>query len=215
MRVLESGQVQPVGADRPSSLDVRFVAATNDDLQQRVKQGAFRADLYFRLAQYTIVVPPLRDRTQDIPYLVQRFLEEAGLELRRPVQAVDPDGLRLLQQARWPGNVRELRNVIRQAVLHTTDHIVSAETIRLVLGGPVDEATASAAPTVPAARLSHQSLRDVADQAARAAERVGIIEALRETGGNKSQTAKVLKTDYKTLHLKMKGLGLSGRDFAS
>ena len=100
LRVLESREVQPVGADRATPVDVRFIAATNDDLQARARVGGFRADLYFRLAQYTIALPPLRQRPEDIAYLAQRFLEEASVELRRPVQQIVPAALELLQRAR-------------------------------------------------------------------------------------------------------------------
>jgi len=116
LRVLESGEVQPVGADRTRPMDVRFVSATNHDLQERIGRGLFRPDLYFRLAQYTIRLPPLRERTGDIAYLTERFLEEASIELRRPVQAIGPDSLELLRRHTWPGNVRELRNAIEYAV---------------------------------------------------------------------------------------------------
>jgi DNA-binding NtrC family response regulator len=208
LRALESRQVQPVGAERATAVDVRFVAATNHDLQERVSQGHFRADLYFRLAQYTVFLPPLRERAGDIGHLTQRFIEEAGVELRRPIQAIAPDALGLLKQHHWPGNVRELRNVVRQAVLQTTGLAIRAETVRAVLGAGV-----STPPVVP--RLPDQSLREIAASAAAAAERAAISETLRATMGNKSQAAKVLKTDYKTLHLKMKFLGIRARDFSA
>ena len=206
LRVLESGELQAVGADKTTWMDVRFVAATNHDLQARIGRGEFRSDLYYRLAQYTISVPPLRDRLEDVDYLSQRFLHEASIELRRPVETISPEALALLRQHEWPGNVRELRNVIRQAVLKTRDMTLHASDVRAALGAP-----AAAAPT--AAGAPTQSLRATADQAAKAAERGAIIETLRLTSGNKSQAAKMLQTDYKTLHLKMKQLGIHAKDF--
>jgi DNA-binding NtrC family response regulator len=122
--VLESREVRPIGGDRATPVDVRFVAATHNDLQARARVGGFRADLYFRLAQYTIAVPPLRARREDIAYLAQRFLDEASVELRRPVQQLAPAALEQLQRAEWPGNVRELRNVIRQAVLRSNGMVI-------------------------------------------------------------------------------------------
>jgi two-component system response regulator HydG len=208
LRVLESREVQPIGAERAMPLDVRFVAATNDDLQERATQGRFRSDLYFRLAQYTIRLPPLRERAEDIPYLTQRFLEEASIELRRPVQAIVADALDLFRRYSWPGNVRELRNVVRQAVLETQDLAIRPEAVRAVLGRSEPAARVAAA-----ARPSGQSLREIASQAAAAAERQAITETLRATSGNKSRAAKELKTDFKTLHVKMKQLGIRGRDF--
>jgi DNA-binding NtrC family response regulator len=207
LRVLESRQVQPVGADRSAVLDVRFVAATNNDLQGRVAEGQFRADLYFRLAQYTISIPALRDRPVDIPYLAHRFLAEASVELRRPVQQIVPDALALLGSHPWPGNVRELHNVIRQAVLKTKDLMIGGEVVSELLGKP------GAARRVVGAAPVGQSLREVADAAAAAAERHAISEALRSVRGNKSQAARALDTDYKTLHLKMKRFGIRAHDF--
>jgi two-component system nitrogen regulation response regulator GlnG len=209
LRVLESRQVQSVGADRTAALDVRFVAATNNDLQSRVAEGQFRADLYFRLAQYTIPIPALRDRPVDIPYLAHRFLAEASVELRRPVQEIAPGALALLGTHRWPGNVRELHNVIRQAVLKTKDLMIGGEVVRELLRHPgITRPVAGAAPVgLP--------LRDVAAGAVEAAERRAISEALRSVGGNKSRAARALDTDYKTLHLKMKRYGIRAQDFVS
>jgi DNA-binding NtrC family response regulator len=208
LRVLESRQVQSVGADRPTPMNVRFVAATNDDLQRRVSQGLFRTDLYFRLAQYTVMLPPLRQRAGDIPYLTQRFVEEASIELRRPIQAIVPEALDLLQRHSWPGNVRELRNIVRRAVLQSTGLAIRPDTVRSLLGASDAE--------IPAAvgRRSDQALRDIAGDAATAAEREAVCETLRITAGNKSQAAKRLQTDYKTLHLKMKQMGIRARDFS-
>jgi DNA-binding NtrC family response regulator len=207
LRVLESRQLQAVGADEASPMDVRFIASTNDDLQARVAQGLFRADLYFRLAQYTISLPPLRERIDDLPYLAQRFLEEASIELRRPVQTIVPDALEVLRRHSWPGNVRELRNVIRQAVLQTRELAIRADAVRVALGAP------GAPPPAAHVSLADQSLKGAADQAARGAERQIICDTLRVTGGNKSEAARALKTDYKTLHVKMKQLGIRAADF--
>jgi two-component system, NtrC family, response regulator HydG len=209
LRVLESGQVQPVGADRTRPLDVRFVSATNRDLQERVSKGLFRADLYFRLAQYAIRLPPLRERTEDIPYLTGRFLEEASIELRRPIQAIAPDAIDLLRRQSWPGNVRELRNVVRQAVLQAKGFVIRADAVQWVLGEAGRTVPAVAEPTIG------RSLRDVAVHAAGAAEHQAICDTLRATAGNKSQASKALKTNYKTLHLKMKQFGIRARDFTT
>jgi DNA-binding NtrC family response regulator len=208
LRVLESGQLQPVGAERSTPMDVRFVAATNHDLQDRVAQGAFRSDLYFRLAQYAIHLPPLRDRPEDIAFLSNRFAQEASNELRHPIEAIVPGALDVLTAYNWPGNVRELRNVMRRAVLQSNGLAIQAGTVRGVIG-EVNRERPPAAAVVAGA-----SLREVALQAAAAAERQAICEALRTAGGNKSVTARALRTDYKTLHVKMKSLGIDARDFA-
>ena len=207
LRVLESREMQPVGSERTMAIDVRFLAATNHDLQARVQEGLFRTDLYFRLAQYTISLPPLRDRIADIPFLAERFLQEATVELRRPVQGIVPEGIELLQRYAWPGNVRELRNVIRQAVLTTRDLVVRRDTLQPMLGRPDAEP--------PRTESTGQSLKEIAGEAARGAERQAISEVLRQTRGNKSEAARRLKTDYKTLHLKMRKLGIGARDFGA
>jgi two-component system nitrogen regulation response regulator GlnG len=208
LRVLESRQLQAVGATRASSMDVRFVAATNDDLQARVTAGKFRADLYFRLAQYTISLPPLRERASDIPHLAQRFVNELSIELRRPIHQLAPDAVLALQRHHWPGNVRELRNVVRQAVLESKDLVLRRAHLQKFL-----TRTGSASGRAPAGPAG-MSLKEAADAAAREAERQLICETLRETRGNKSVAARALRTDYKTLHVKLKNLGIRARDFS-
>jgi DNA-binding NtrC family response regulator len=207
LRVLESGQVHAVGAERATPMDVRFVAATNDDLQERAVRGGFRRDLYFRLAQYSIRLPALRQRKDDIPFLAMKFVREAANDLRRPIETVVPAAMALLATHDWPGNVRELRNVMRRAVLQTSGLAIRPETVRDVLGERSEEQVRTPPPT-------GASLREVAAQAAENAERHAISEALRAARGNKTIAARELKTDYKTLHIKMKNLGLNARDFS-
>ncbi|MBK7865124.1 MAG: sigma-54-dependent Fis family transcriptional regulator [Archangiaceae bacterium] len=208
LRVLESRQLQAVGASEGAALDVRFVAATNDDLQVKVQTGHFRADLYFRLAQYTLQVPPLRARRSDVRHLAQRFLDEAAVELKRPVQGFAPGAFEALERHGWPGNVRELRNVVRRAVLQTKSGQVGRDEVRALLG---EQAESHAR---PGPRAGGRTLRQVAEEAARAAEAEAIREALEAARGNKAQAARALRTDYKTLHLKLKQLGIRARDFS-
>jgi DNA-binding NtrC family response regulator len=207
LRVLESRQVQSVGSARSTSLDVRIVAATNDDLPGRVGAGKFRADLFFRLAQYTITLPPLRERASDIAHLARRFLEEVRVELRRPIRELSADAVAALERHPWPGNVRELRNVIRQAVLESREDVVRRPHVQKFLRQDTKPGSSEAG-------ARGRSLKDRADAAAREAERLAICETLRTTLGNKSRAARALSTDYKTLHLKMKALGIRARDFS-
>ena len=174
-------------------------------------EGQFRSDLYFRLAQYTISLPPLRERPDDIPHLTDRFMSEVSVELRRPVQGIAPEALALLKSHPWPGNVRQLRNVIRQAVLESKDLVLDGATVEQSLGKGAPAAATPAA--APPPHTPGRSLKEVADEACLEAERRAICEALRETHGNKSQAARALKTDFKTLHVKMKTLGIQARDF--
>ncbi len=211
LRALESKQVQPVGAERASPIDIRFIAATNNDLQAKVSEGAFRADLYFRLAQYTIALPPLRDRRDDIAHLGRRFLAETSVELRRPVQELSAAAVELLERHGWPGNVRELRNVIRRAVLQSDGMAISPAHLKAAMK-EVSSPGPRAASAAPAAQ--GRTLRQIAEDAARAAEREAILDVLRATNGNKSQAARALQTDYKTLHVKIKSFGIRARDFA-
>jgi DNA-binding NtrC family response regulator len=208
LRVLESRELRSVGAAQSTSIDVRFIAATNNDLQARVAAGQFRSDLYFRLAQYAITLPALRERPEDISHLAERFIREVSVELRRPVQGIAADALALLKRHRWPGNVRQLRNVIRQAVLESKDLLLDCASVEQSLG-----MAAAAAQPAPPPRITDRSLRKVGEDACLEAEGRAICEALRETRGNKSQAARALKTDFKTLHVKMKNLGIRARDF--
>ncbi len=212
LRVLESRQVQSVGGSTTTLLDVRFIAATNDELQRRVSENKFRADLYFRLAQYTVALPALRDRREDIGQLADRFLHEVSIELRRPMLGVSAEALASLERYDWPGNVRELRNVIRQAVLESKTTQLEKVTVHRFIGKSQPTATSTKrSPTQKIAVV--KSLKEIAEQAAREAERVAITDTLRATRGNKSQAARILQTDYKTLHVKIKALGIRASDF--
>lgn len=210
LRVLESRKLQALGATTAAPLDVRVVAATNRDLQRLSQEGLFRADLYFRLAQYGIQLPALRERREDIPYLAQKCLEEVSVELRRPTLGIARDAIQALQRYEWPGNVRELRNVVRQAVLESNEPTLKVATVnKLLLQRDVSGGVA--------AEQQHLglSLRDAVRAATRDAERRIISDALRQAGGNQAQAARLLRTDYKTLYLKLKQLGLRGRDFSA
>jgi two-component system nitrogen regulation response regulator GlnG len=205
LRVLQERKVLPLGATVPRALDVRFVAATNVPLDAAVREGRFRQDLYYRLAEFTLVVPPLRDRGGDVLLLAQRFIDDAALELGRPAPLLSSAAANLISAHAWPGNVRELRNVIRQAVLLAHNAVIDASDLVALLktyDGPLT------APRNPGER----SLKEISDAAAAEAERRAIEEALHRTGGNKSQAARLLKVDYKTLHTKAKRYGLGGGD---
>jgi sigma-54 specific flagellar transcriptional regulator A len=126
LRVLEDGRVERVGAEQPRQVDVRVVAATNVALEQAVGQGRFRADLYHRLSVLRIHLPPLRERPEDIPPLVEHFLAEFSIKYRRQVQRLTPEALNLLQSYLWPGNVRELRNVLERVFVETGAEVIGA-----------------------------------------------------------------------------------------
>ena len=213
LRVLQERQLQPLGGGKPVALDVRFVAASNHDLEKEAAAGRFRQDLFFRLAEFKVSIPALRERPDDIGPLAQRFLEETGVELRRPVRGLEPEALARLQAHPWPGNVRELRNVIRQAVLQCGGFSLGAEDLARVLkpgsAGPREAAPAEAG------RAGGATLTAVGQAARESAERQAISEALRESKGNILRASKRLGVDNKTLHVKLKKYRIRARDFES
>ncbi len=203
LRVLQERQVRPVGASHSQAIDVRFVAATNAPLEEEAKAGKFRQDLYYRLAEFTIQLPALKVRPGDVLILAKRFREEACVELKRTVSSISHEAADLLLAHNWPGNIRELRNVIRQAVLLTPDFEIHEEQIKHLLK------TSQAGPSLMEMTIPDGwSLKEIGVNAVEEAEKQAISHVLRTTQGNKSQAAKLLKTDYKTLHVKIKKYGL-------
>ncbi|HEX7786466.1 MAG TPA: sigma-54 dependent transcriptional regulator [Methylomirabilota bacterium] len=207
LRALEQKEVMPLGATRPVAVEARIIAATNSTLEDEVKTGRFRADLYYRIGEFTITLPPLRSRREDVAYLAQRFLDEVSMELRRPVRRVSEEAMEALLRHEWPGNVRELRNVIRKAALLATD-VVTTEHLPALGAGPAGPARGASE-----GASGDLSLREAAELATARAEREAIRQALERTKGNKSQAARMLRTDYTTLHAKMKRYGISAREF--
>jgi len=196
LRTLEERAIRRVGGAEMINLDVRVIAATNDNLKERVKTGGFREDLFFRLAEYVVAVPPLRARPEDISYLARRFLAQAREVLGRPQLEVSPTALDLLRAHQWPGNVRELRNVMRQAALAARDVVLPSHIEESLGGAPVQNAPAIAA-----------SLRHRVQEQIRAIERDAVVAALDQARGNKAEAARLLGIDYKTYRTKLKMLG--------
>jgi len=203
LRTLQERTVFPLGASRAVEVDVRIVAASNVVLQQEVRAGRFREDLYYRLAEYVIALPPLRERREDIPPLARRFLADMALELGRPGPEISEAAMAVLVEYPWPGNVRELRNVVRRAAA-VGPQLIEPGDLRMT-----PEEPAMAPP--PALVTDRRPLREIAAAAADAAECQAITAALRATDGNKSEAARMLQVDFKTLHLKMRRLGIPGR----
>jgi two-component system nitrogen regulation response regulator GlnG len=189
LRALEERQVTPLGATRPVLVDARIIAASNVDLDEGSRAGRFRADLYYRLNEFGINLPPLRSRREDIGHLARRFLEEVSMELHRPVHGISEDAIELLRRHDWPGNVRELKNVIRKAALLATDVIMPEFLPPLAARGGAGQ-SAVAAPPVG----GELSLCEVGEVATADAERQAIRQALEAAKGNKSQAARLLRT---------------------
>jgi DNA-binding NtrC family response regulator len=194
LRVVQEQQVRRLGSNTHIPVDVRIVAATNKDLAALIRLGRFREDLYYRLSVVTIPVPSLEERREDIPLLVAHFLERFNQRNQRPVVITD-ETLRLLTAMAWPGNVRELENMIeRLAIFSTTGEITMED---------VESERIRSAPATSNHEPVPTTLRDM--------ERQHIVRVLRETGGNKSQAAKRLGIERKTLHQKVLRLGIEIR----
>lgn len=193
LRVLETGQYARVGGEESLQSDARIVSATNRDIPALVEDGTFREDLYYRLNIVPIEVPPLRQRRDDIPLLVDYFLNHFCSRHRRVLKAVDADAMTILTSANWPGNVRQLRNVMERLVVTVSNEIVTAGDL------PNDLATKTD-PAVTAVRTLTEVTED--------AEREAIQAALTVNDCHREQTAKSLGVSVRTLHYKMNRYGL-------
>ena len=191
LRVLEERKFQRVGGNEPIEVDVRVVAATNRDLKKAVAEGSFREDLFYRLNVIPVTLPPLRERKEDIPILVDHFLDRLEAELKRRVQ-VSPEAMAALLAHDWPGNVRELRNVLERGAVVAQGDVIKPSDLGL--------APSAARPASGNAPGEPPTLEDV--------ERRHIAEVLQHTGGNVSQAARLLAIDRVTLYNKIKKFGL-------
>jgi len=198
LRVLQSSQFEPVGSNRTETVDVRVVLATNADLDEEVRAGRFRPDLFYRINVVTLEVPALAQRVGDIPLLARHFLQQACAETGRMVEGIEAAALRQLEAYSWPGNVRELENVITRAVVLSRGRTITVEDLPPSLA-TVTGNRAGHAPAEP------QPLRKALEEPERA-----IVEAaLRENGWNRQATARQLGINRTTLYKKMKRFGLS------
>ncbi|MCX7794334.1 MAG: sigma-54 dependent transcriptional regulator [Thermodesulfovibrionales bacterium] len=198
LRVVEEKRFFPLGSTKAVETDVRIIAATNKDIKSLVAEKKFREDLFFRLGEFIIDIPPLRARIEDIGFLARRFATEAAEELNKQIRNISEDALRILEQYPWPGNVRELKNVIRRAVLICEEDIIEKRHIEFLIE-PEREKKESI-PLMPLKELSAIAVRDV--------EKRAIEQALKVSGGNKTKAASILQIDYKTLLTKIKEYGL-------
>jgi two-component system response regulator HydG len=186
LRAVEERKISKVGSHRVITVDVRIIAATNKDLTKSIKDGSFREDLFYRLNVVLIQMPPLRERKSDIPLLVQYFLEKYNARLRKDIRGISPDALDLMVRHDWPGNVRELENTVERLVVLSPGP--SLEPADLVFAGTILTPAAEASAGV--------SLKDL--------ERHHIIHTLQRCDGHKSETARALGIDRKTLREKLK-----------
>jgi len=200
LRALESGEVEPVGADREIAVDVRVIAATNRDLDRAVAEGRFRQDLYYRLQVVTLQAPPLRERKQDIPALAERFLTDTCAENNLSVRELSPEAMRRVAQHDYPGNVRELRNLIERLVILTSGRVIDVDAVEQCM-----PRTKSA----PSGDLELRgTLRDTLEQV----ERHLVRKTLERNQWRMTEVANQLGLERSHLYKKMKSLGISKPD---
>ena len=201
LRVLETKAFRRVGGTEERDVDVRVVASSNRDLLEAVASGAFREDLYYRLAVFPLRLPPLRERLSDVPILAREFLSRIEAEERRGLADIEPAALEALGRHAWPGNVRELRNVVHRAYVLSDPPAVSLEATRAVLSAP--------APIAPGAAGTGDALLvpvRVGDTA-EAAERKLIEATLAAVGGDKRAAAEMRGLSIKTVYNKVRSWG--------
>ena len=208
LRVLEDRAVMRLGSTRPRAIDVRFVAATNRDVEADSRQGRLRPDLYFRLNGVSLIIPPLRERPSEIEALATIFLSAACRDMERACPpAISPATLDLLQRYTWPGNVRELRNIMERAAVMCTENTIRAEHLppSLLAAVRTDPLQPSSPPRDPRDRPStlHAEMKAI--------EQNRILDAIEECGGNQSEAARRLGMPRRTLVSRLAALGLTRR----
>ena len=192
LRVLQEKEFERVGGTETIKADVRIIAATNEDLEKGIEQGKFREDLYYRLKVIEVFMPPLKDRTEDIPLLASYFLEIFSKEMGRVVKGISPEAMEILKSYHWPGNVRELKNIIERSVVLGSSEFIVPDDLPLEIRQKKSVSVDSAA-SVP----QGWTLED--------AEARHIKEVLEKTKGNKSKAAELLGISRNRLDRKIAG----------
>jgi two-component system response regulator PilR (NtrC family) len=200
LRVIQEKEFMHLGGIETLRADVRIIAATNANIEEGVHHGNFREDLYYRLNVITINLPPLRDRTEDIPLLVRHFLHIYAEENEKPVEDISPEAMRLLLGYGWPGNVRELENVVERAVVLSQDATIGVDLLPTSVRQPGSVNLPNA--TLPNGGISLK-------EAISGYERQLIIKALQASGGVQKRAAELLSVKPTTLHEMMKRLKVS------
>jgi two-component system response regulator HydG len=196
LRALQHREVIPVGATDAVPVDARLVAATNRDLEDDIKTGRFRSDLFYRLNVIAIHLPPLRQRREDIPILAEHFLQRSAQAQGQAPKRLQPDALAALQEYQWPGNVRELENALERAVILTPGERIGVDVL------PERITDRKSEPLVTARQPANPTLEAV--------ERAYITWVLQSVGGNKTRAAEVLGIDPSTLYRKLSRYGVEG-----
>jgi PAS domain S-box-containing protein len=200
LRVLEEQSFRRLGGLKDIQLDLRVIAATNKNLREAVKEGAFRQDLYFRLNVIQILIPPLRDRAEDIVPLTRFFIEHYNRKFKRNIEGVSDSAAKLLMYHDWPGNVRELRNAIERAMILEESSLITSASLPIAISRPDGDAPHEMAEAAAAMPVDGMSLEDN--------ERSLLVRALEKTNGNQTQAARLLRVTRDTLRYKMKKFNL-------
>jgi two-component system nitrogen regulation response regulator GlnG len=214
LRILQEREFERVGSNQVLKSDVRVIAATHRDLEKAVEKGEFRADLYYRLSAFTLHLPSLRERHEDLLLLLEHFLEVYSRELHKDVQGISPEALDILMQYRWPGNVRELQNVLKHALLQAAGPVLIADFFPLKLRHPDGEsATGGDDDEVNIQEFVEERLRgdstNLHAETLEMIERYLVARVLRQAEGNQSKAAKVLGITRGSLRNKIRTLGVS------
>jgi two-component system response regulator HydG len=207
LRTVQERKVKRIGSTKEIDLDVRIIIATNENLQEGIQKGKFREDLYHRFNEFTIYMPPLRERGNDIMLLAEHFLKIANNELGRNVTAFSQEVVDCFMNYRWQGNIRELKNVIRRAALLAEDSEITMKALPLEISNfkaPSFEHAYAPMYEVPEVKEARHDLKNAALEA----EYETIIKVLREVNFNKTKAAEILNIDRKTLYNKMKAINL-------
>jgi DNA-binding NtrC family response regulator len=207
LRCLQEREFERVGGNQTLKVDVRVLAATNQDLEAAVKAGRFREDLYYRLRVIELVIPPLAERREDVPLLVDHFLREAAARFARPAKPLTSAALRACLEHRWKGNVRELRSAVEQALLLAPGPEIDVGDLFRESAAPAQ--AAAIAPPSSAAGAASVSFRDAKAAMVESFERDFLLGALRRHGGNISKAAEEIGMYRQNLQQKIRELGIS------
>jgi two-component system nitrogen regulation response regulator GlnG len=215
LRLLQEKQFERVGGNTTITSDIRVIAATNQDLESLAAAGRFRQDLFYRLNVLTIRIPPLRERIEDIPLLLEYFLARMNRELDRHVQTVSPEAMQLLVQHTWPGNVRELQSAVQYALVHSAGDTLLADCLPSHFqqkSAQVAVRAAEESVDLAVARLTRETLAqpcgNIYYQIQAAVDRVVLREVLEHAKGNQVEAADLLGISRTTLRSKLRALGL-------
>ncbi len=203
LRVIQERKFKRVGGTKEMDVDVRIIVASNENLQEAYKKGKFREDLYHRFNEFSINLPPLRERKVDIPLFADFFLDKTNHELNKNIEGYDDDVLEMFVNYEWPGNLREFRNVVRRAVLLTPSGKINSKVLPSEITNPNSQHRREETSVMDSKEAKHLKEPDLKDAAAKA-EYDTIMNVLKEVNFNKTKAAEILKIDRKTLYNKIK-----------